>query len=82
MRSAFLLFAAVFALNTIGCGSSSPSAAKTEEASKPKEETPPPAKDNTGLLPAGGRLSAQVVPNHLLDIPALPGGTLGVLLVP
>ena len=57
--------------------SSSPPAAKTEEAAKPKEEAPPPVKDNTGLLPEAGRVSATVVPNHLLDIAALPGGTLG-----
>jgi len=77
MRSVFLLFAIGFALNTPGCGPSSPPAAKTEETSKPKTETPPPVKDNTALLPTAGRISAQVVPNHLLDIPALPGGTIG-----
>ena len=71
MRSVPLLLATVLALCTIGCGSSSPTpAAKTEEA-------PPPVKDNTGLLPDEGRISAHVVPNHLLDIAALPGGTLG-----
>src|SRR6185437_11141024 len=76
MHPVLLLFALIFALNTIGCGSSSPPAAKTKQAPTPTQEAPP-VKDNTGLLPATGRLSAQVVPNHLLDIPALPGGTIG-----
>jgi len=76
MRPVLLLFALASALSTIGCGSSSPSAAKTEEAARPKDEAPP-VKDNTGLLPAAGRVSATVVPNHLLEIPALPGGTIG-----
>ena len=77
MRPLVLLFAVTCALNTIGCGSSSPPVAKTEETAKPKEEPPPPVKDDTGLLPAVGRVSATVVPKHLLDIPALPGGTIG-----
>jgi hypothetical protein len=71
MRSIPLLLVTLFALSTTGCGSSSPpTAAKTEPA-------PPPVKDNISLLPGEGRISAQVVPNHLLDIAALPGGTLG-----
>ena len=77
MRPVLLLFALAFVLNTIGCGSSSPPAAKTEETAKPKQEAPPAVKDNTGLLPVAGRVSATVVPSHLLDIAALPGGTIG-----
>ncbi len=72
MRSILLLFAIALAFNVTGCGSSSPPPATAK-----KEEAPPPVKDDTCLLPLEGRVSAKVVPDHLLDIPALPGGTLG-----
>ena len=75
MRSVLLLLAITLALTTIACGSSSSPAAKTEDAAK--KEEPPPVKDNTAFLLTAGRVSARVVPNHLLDIPALPGGTIG-----
>lgn len=65
MRYALLAIAILLA----GCGSSSPPGAKTEEA-------PPAVKDDTGLLPLAGRTNARVVPNHLLGIKALPGGSI------
>jgi hypothetical protein len=70
MRPAFFLFALTLAAGTIACSSPPSPAAKTEEA-------PPTVKDDTALLPLTGRKSAQVIPNHLLGINALPGGTLG-----
>lgn len=57
------------ALLMTGCGSSPQPAAKTEEA-------PPAVKDDTGLLPLAGRSNARVVPNRLLGIKALPGGSI------
>jgi hypothetical protein len=57
-----------------GCGSSPEPAAKNET---PPATAPAPVKDLTGLLPSAGRVSARVVPDHLLDQPKMPGGTLG-----
>ncbi len=59
----------LLSIGLAGCGSSPQPAAKTEE-------TPPPVKDDTGLLPLAGRANARVVPNHLLGIKALPGGSI------
>jgi hypothetical protein len=44
-----------------------------------KKEAPPaaPVKDNRLLLPAENQKSARLVPNHLLENHALPGGTIG-----
>jgi hypothetical protein len=58
-----------------GCGSSPQPAVKTTEA--PPATAPAPVKDLTSLLPSAGRVSAKVVPDHILDEPKLPGGTLG-----
>jgi hypothetical protein len=60
----------VAALTLVGCGGSS--APKSEPA-----PAPPPVKDLTSTLPADGRVSTKVVPNYILDLPKLPGGTLG-----
>ena len=57
-----------------GCGSAPEPAVKTTEA---PPATAPPVKDLTGLLPSLGRVSAKVVPDHILDEPKLPGGSLG-----
>jgi len=38
---------------------------------------PPPVKDHTALLLPDHRTGAQVVPNHVLGIAAMPGGTVG-----
>jgi len=64
--------AAVCALVLAGCGSGS--------ALEKKAEAPPPTpsvNDNTAQLLPLNRTSARVVPNHLLGLNALPGGTLG-----
>ncbi|HVW87318.1 MAG TPA: hypothetical protein VHB50_21675 [Bryobacteraceae bacterium] len=66
-----LIPVAAFALTA--CGSSREPAAKTEQA----PAAPAPVKDDTAMLPAAGRTSARVVPDHILDEPKLPGGTLG-----
>ena len=58
-----------------GCGSSPEPAARTTEA--PSATAPAPVKDLASLLPSAGRVSAKVVPDHILDEPKLPGGTLG-----
>jgi hypothetical protein len=58
-----------------GCGSSPQPAARTTEA--PPATAPAPVKDLTSLLPSAGRVSARVVPDHILDEPKLPGGSLG-----
>jgi hypothetical protein len=70
MRPVVLLFALALATGTMACTSPPAPAAKTAEA-------PPKVKDDTALLPLTNRTNAQVVPNHLLGIDALPGGTLG-----
>ncbi|MGD1071579.1 MAG: hypothetical protein ABSB15_15680 [Bryobacteraceae bacterium] len=64
----------IAALILAGCGSSPEPAAKTEA---PPATAPAPVKDLTSLLPAAGRVGAKVVPDHLLDQPKMPGGTLG-----
>lgn len=50
-------------------------------APEKKVDAPPPAppavKDDTALLLTANRTSAKVVPDHLLGISALPGGTIG-----
>ena len=69
------LFAIAFAVLTIGCGSA-PEAAK--KADEPKAApAPPKVKDDTALLLDQGRISATLVPEHLLGNKALPGGSLG-----
>jgi hypothetical protein len=65
---------AIMVMLVAGCGSSPEPAAKTET---PPAPAPAPVKDLTGLLPSAGRVSARVVPDHLLDQPKMPGGTLG-----
>ena len=57
----------------IGCGSAPEPVAQT----KPVMVSPAPVKDDTALLPLAGRTAARVVPDHILDIPKMPGGTLG-----
>lgn len=62
----------IAALLTAGC-SSAPAPEKKAETPPP----PPPVKDDTALLMTANRTSAKVVPDHLLGISALPGGTIG-----
>lgn len=67
MRAALLLAA----LWLSACGSA--------PAPEKKAAAPPPApvKDNTALLLTANRTAAQVVPDHVLGIAAMPGGTVG-----
>jgi len=60
----------VFALVLAGCGSPPPAPPKTET----KLVT---VKDNTALLLTENRVSAQVVPDHVLGNKALPAGSVG-----
>ncbi len=71
MRLPVLILAAI-ALSA--CGSQPQPAAKTEAA-----PPPPPSKpiDDSNKLPQEGLLGARVVPDHILDLPKMPGGTLG-----
>ncbi len=64
-------FVLIAALSLTAC-SSAPE--KKAEGSPP---APPPVKDDTALLLTANRTSAKVVPDHLLGIQALPGGTIG-----
>jgi hypothetical protein len=53
-----------------GCGPSPQPEAKTEPA-------PAPVPDHTAALPKPGLLTSRLVPDHILDIPKMPGGSLG-----
>lgn len=64
-----LLVAALF---TAGCGSAPEPQKKADAPS-----APPSVKDDTALLLTANRSSAKVVPDHLLGISTLPGGTVG-----
>lgn len=64
-------FVLIAALSLAAC-SSAPE--KKAEAPPP---APPPVKDDTALLLTANRTAEQVVPDHLLGIQALPGGTIG-----
>lgn len=61
----------IAALWVVAC--SSPPAAEKKAAVPP----PPPVKDNTALLLSDHRTGVRTVPNHLLDMAAMPGGTIG-----
>ena len=65
MRWVFFAAAVLLA----GCGS------PEKKAAAPPP--PPPVKDNRLLLLPAHQTSAKVVPDHLLDKMALPGGTIG-----
>jgi hypothetical protein len=68
------ILAAFSAIVLVGCGSSEP--VKTA-AKAPEAPAPPPVVDDTAKLPDANRTNAKVVPDHLLGIKALPGGTIG-----
>ncbi len=67
MRSVWL----IVALSLAGCGSTP---APEKKASAPPA---PAVKDDTALLLTAHRTGARVIPDHLLGIAAMPGGTLG-----
>ena len=66
------IFVGALALTLIGCGSSTSPAPKTEV-----QPAPPPVRDRSSMLPLNSRTGTRVVPDHILDLPKLPGGTLG-----
>jgi len=65
---------AIVAMALAGCGS----------APEPASTTPPPATapapphvpDHTSLFPDAGKVSTRVVQDHMLDMKAMPGGSL------
>ena len=65
-------FPSIAALLLIAC-SSAPAPEKKAAAPPP----PPPVRDHTSLLLTDHRTSAQVVPDHVLGIAAMPGGSVG-----
>lgn len=64
---------ALVCLGFAGCGSSPEPAAAPKPAAAP---APAPVKDHTSLFPDEGKVSARVVPDHILGMKALPGGSL------
>src|SRR6185312_5037451 len=70
MRFAAPLFMLV-CVGLVGCSSSPEPAAAP--AAKP---APPRVLDHTSLFSDEGKVDARVVPDHILDIAALPGGSL------
>jgi hypothetical protein len=63
-------------LMLIGCGP-----APTPEPVAKKEASPAPVVDHSAVLPQRGLVSSRIVPEHILDLPKLPGGVLGDYLV-
>jgi hypothetical protein len=63
----------VFSLLTMVACSSTPETPTTTAAPAP---APPEVKDLTRLFPGAGKVSAVVVPDHILDMKPLPGGSL------
>jgi hypothetical protein len=61
----------IAALFLAGCGSSPES--RVENAEKVEKVVP----DHTAVLPKQGLIASRVVPDHILDIPKMPGGSLG-----
>ncbi|HEU5022616.1 MAG TPA: hypothetical protein VFT60_12020 [Bryobacteraceae bacterium] len=60
-------------LGFVGCGSSPEPAAAPQAVAKP---APPPVRDHTVLFPDARKTGTHLVQNHLLDIEALPGGSM------
>jgi len=59
------------AITVCGCSSAPNTAPKAETQPAPR------IKDNTSMLPVNSRTGTHVVQDHILDIPKLPGGTIG-----
>ncbi|HEY4086561.1 MAG TPA: hypothetical protein VGM43_11520 [Bryobacteraceae bacterium] len=59
-------------LGFVGCSSPEPPPAPAP-AAKP---APPPIKDHTSLFPDAGKIGTHVTQDHVLDIAALPGGSI------
>jgi len=60
-------------LGLAGCGSSPEPPAAPSTAVK---QAPPHVQDHTVLFPDAGKIDARIVQNHVLDIAALPGGSI------
>src|SRR5579862_2366218 len=69
--SVLLLF---ISLLLAGC-SSAPETAQTTTAAPPAT-APAPVPDHTSLFPAAGQVSKEIVPDHILGMKALPGGSI------
>jgi hypothetical protein len=64
---------AVFLLAGLVACSSAPEPAATPAPAK--AAAPEPPKDHTGLFPDAGKIGTKLVPDHMLDVKALPGGS-------
>lgn len=74
MKKLFLAAGAVLAAGLAGCSSApEPAATTAPPATAP---APPRVPDHTSLFPDEGKVSTEVVPDHILDMKALPGGSL------
>jgi hypothetical protein len=62
----------VAALALAGCGSSPAPVTKVEVA-----PVVAPVPDHTAALPKAGLVNSRVVPDHILDVARMPGGSLG-----
>ncbi len=67
------LLVALLLTGLAGC-SSAPEPAPTPAPAK-APAAPEPPKDHTSLFPDAGKVSTKVVPDHILDLKALPGGS-------
>ena len=65
---------AVFALLSLAACSSSPE--PSAAPATPVAPAPAPVPNHTSLFPDAGKVSAAVVPDHVLGMKALPGGSL------
>jgi hypothetical protein len=85
MRSVACVCGFVFSFSLIlsSCGSAPQGSGKTgSDAAVPAvpaaaAPAPKPVADRTSALPKEGLQSSKVVPDHILDVPKMPGGSLG-----
>ncbi|HXJ41799.1 MAG TPA: hypothetical protein VNH18_21155 [Bryobacteraceae bacterium] len=68
---------ALLILSLAGCSSAPEPAAAPAPAAQPKAAAPKRVKDHQATLIQEGLLSSRLVPDHILDHPKLPGGSLG-----
>jgi hypothetical protein len=72
MRTAAAL-AVLLLAGLAGCGSA-PEPVATHAPAK-AAPAPEPVKDHTSLFPDAGKVSTKLVPDHILDLNVLPGGS-------
>jgi hypothetical protein len=65
---------AVLLLTALAGCSSAPEPAPAPTPAK-AAAAPEPPKDHTSLFPDAGKVSTKIVPDHILDLKALPGGS-------